>query len=150
MKTMLFRALAPLIVATSPLAALAQDIPPSVAMDGAVSLEASHLAEGTLNEAQVQVLKDVAHQKAVTLTCDGFAIDDARFAGVFEAAYPSDEDFAALDEAAQVQLRSVMMLVLGTFIGGNVAIASADTAAWCAAAQEEKAQADAPNRIWAD
>jgi hypothetical protein len=119
-------------------------------MDGAVALQASMLAEGTLNEAQIQVLKDVAHQKAVVLTCERFAIDDARFAAVFEAAYPTDAEFDALDEAGQVQLRSVMMLVLGTFLGGNVAIASTDTAAWCASATEEKAQADSPNRIWAD
>ena len=119
-------------------------------MDGAVALQASLLAEGTLNEAQVQVVKDVAHQKAVVLTCEGFAIDDARFAGVFEAAYPTDAEFDAMDEAGQVQLRAVMMLVMGTFIGGDVAIASTDTEAWCASATEEKAQTDAPNRIWAD
>jgi hypothetical protein len=150
MKTMLMRAFAPLMIAALPVAALAEDIPQTVTMDGAVALQASILAEGTLNEAQVQVLKDVAHQKAVVLTCDGFAVDEARFAGVFETAYPTDAEFEALDEAGQVQLRAVMMLVLGTFLGGNVAIASTDTAAWCASATEEKAQADAPNRIWAD
>jgi hypothetical protein len=150
MRTMLFRALAPLIVAALPVAALAEEVPLSVTMDGAVALQASILAEGTLNEAQVQVLKDVAHQKAVVLTCDGFAIDEARFAGVFEAAYPTDAEFDALDEAGQVHLRSVMMLVLGTFLGGNLAIASTDAAAWCAGAAEEKGQTDAPNRVWAD
>ena len=150
MKTMLFRALAPLMLAALPVAAFAEEVPLSITMDGAVALQASILAEGTLNEAQVQVLKDVAHQKAVVLTCEGFAIDDARFAGVFEAAYPGDAEFNALDEAGQVQLRSVMMLVLGTFLGGNLAIASTDTEGWCAAAAEEKAQAGAPNRVWAD
>jgi hypothetical protein len=58
MKTMLFRALAPLMVAAFPFAALAEEVPLSVTMDGAVALQASILAEGTLNEAQVQVLKD--------------------------------------------------------------------------------------------
>jgi hypothetical protein len=43
-----------------------------------------------------------------------------------------------------------MMLILGTFLGGNLAIASTDTEAWCSSATEEKARADAPNRIWAD
>lgn len=100
MKTMLYRTLAPLMVAALPVAALAEEVPLSITMDGAVALQASVLAEGALNEAQVQVLKDVAHQKAVVLTCDGFAIDDARFAGVFEAAYPTDAEFDALDEAA--------------------------------------------------
>jgi hypothetical protein len=138
------------MVAALPVAALAEETPLSITMDGAVALQASVLAEGTLNEAQVQVLKDVAHQKAVVLTCEGFSIDEARFSGVFEAAYPSDAEFDALDEAGQIQLRSVMTLVLGTFLGGNVAIASTDTAAWCASAKEEKARADAPNRIWAD
>ena len=150
MKTMLFHALAPLMVAALPVAALAEEVPLSVTMDGAVALQASILAEGTLNEAQVQVLKDIAHQKAVVVTCEGFAIDDARFAGVFEAAYPTDAEFDALDEAGQIQLRSVMMLVLGTFLGGNLAIASTDAAAWCASAAEEKGQTDAPNRVWAD
>jgi hypothetical protein len=115
-----------------------------------VAVQAATLAEGTLNEAQVQVLKDVAHQKAVVLTCEGFAIDEARFTGVFETAYPTDAEFNALDEAGQVQLRSVMMLVLGTFLGGDLAIASTDAEAWCASATAEKAQADAPNRVWAD
>lgn len=150
MKTVLFGALAPLMIAVLPLAALAEETPLSITMDGAVALQASVLAEGTLNEPQVQVLKDIAHQKAVVLTCEGFAIDDARFAGIFEAAYPTDAEFDALDEAGQVHLRSVIMLVLGTFLGGNLAIASTDAAAWCASATAEKAQADAPNRIWAD
>jgi hypothetical protein len=150
MKPIMLRALAALIFAGLPLSAMAEEIPQSVTMDGAVAVQAATLADGTLNEAQVQVLKDVAHQKAVVLTCEGFAIDDARFAGIFAAAYPTDAEFAALDEAGQVHLRSVMMLVLGTFLGGNLAIASTDTAAWCATAVEEKAKADAPNRIWAD
>jgi hypothetical protein len=150
MKPMLLRTLSPLMFATLPITAFAEDVPPSIAMDGAVALQAATLAEGTLNEAQVQVLKDVAHQKAVVLTCEGFAIDEARFAGVFETAYPTDAEFNALDEAGQVQLRSVMMLVLGTFLGGDLAIASTDTEAWCASATEEKARADAPNRVWAD
>jgi hypothetical protein len=150
MTPMLLRTLAPMIVATLPLAAFAEETPLSITMDGAVALQASLLAEGTLNEAQVQVLKDVAHQKAVVLTCEGFAIDDTRLGGVFEAAYPTDAEFEALDEPGQVQLRSVMMVVLGTFLGGNVAIASADPAAWCASAMEEKAQTGTPNRIWAD
>jgi hypothetical protein len=150
MKPIMLRVFSPLMFAALPVVALAEDVPPSVTMDGAVALEAATLAEGTLNEAQVQVLKDVAHQKAVVLICEGFAIDDARFAGVFETAYPTDAEFEAMDEAGQVQLRAVMMLVMGTFLGGNVAIASTDTAAWCASATEEKAQTDAPNRIWAD
>lgn len=150
MRSILFRALAPMMVAALPVAALAEETPLSIRIDGAVALEASILAEGNLNEAQVQVLKDVAHQKAVVLTCDGFAIDDARFAGVLEAAYPTDAEFNALDEEGEVHLRSVIMLVLGTFLGGNLAIAATDAASWCATAAEEKAQADAPNRIWAD
>lgn len=150
MKTLLLRALAPLMVAALPAAAFSEDMPLSVTMDGAVALQASLLAEGTLNEAQVQVLKDVAHQKAVVLTCDGFAIDDARMASVFEATYPTDAEFDALDEAGQIHLRSVVMVVLGTFLGGNLAIASTDTAGWCTSAAAEKAQTDAPNRIWAD
>jgi hypothetical protein len=150
MKSMLFRAFAQLTIAVLPAAAFAEDIPLSITMDGAVALQASILADGTLNEAQVQVLKDVAHQKAVVLTCEGFAIDDSRFAGVFETAYPTDAEFDALDEAGQIHLRSVMTLVLGTFLGGNLAIASTDSEGWCASATEEKAQTDAPNRIWAD
>lgn len=150
MKSMLLRTLAPLMIAALPMAAFAEETPLSITIDGAVALQASTLAEGTLNEDQVQVLKDVAHQKSVVLTCEGLAIDDTRFAGVFEAAYPTDAEFDALDEAGQVHLRSVMMLVLGTFLGGNLAIASTDAGAWCASAAAEKAQADGPNRIWAD
>jgi hypothetical protein len=150
MKSIMLCALSPLIFAACPVVALAEDVPLSVTMDGAVALQASILAEGTLNEAQVEVLKDVAHQKAVVLTCEGFAVDEARFAGVFEAAYPTDAEFDALDEAGQVQLQSVMMLVLGTFLGGNLAIASTDEQAWCASAGDERARVDAPNRIWAD
>jgi hypothetical protein len=150
MKPMLNRALAALMLVGLPLSAHAEDTPVSIRMDGAVALQASLLAEGTLNEAQVQVVKDVAHQKAAVLTCEGFAIDDARFASVFQTSYPSDAEFDAMDEAAQIQLRAVMMLVMGTFLGGDIAIAAADPEAWCASAAEEKAQADLPNRIWAD
>jgi len=150
MKPIMFRALSPVMFAALPVVAHAEDVPLSVTMDGAVAVQAATLAEGTLNEAQVQVLKDVAHQKAVVLTCEGFTVDQARFAGVFETAYPTDAEFEALDEEGQVQLRSVMMLVLGTFLGGDLAIASTDAEAWCASATEEKARTDAPNRIWAD
>ncbi|MCZ8336025.1 MAG: hypothetical protein O9328_17320 [Rhodobacteraceae bacterium] len=150
MTPILFRALAPLMVACLPVVALAEETPLSIKIDGAVALEASVLAEGTLNEAQVQVLKDVAHQKAVVLTCEGYAIDDTRFGGVLAAAYPDDAAFNAMDEDAQLHMRSVIMLVLGTFLGGNLAIAATDAAAWCTSAAEEKGQTDAPNRIWAD
>jgi hypothetical protein len=150
MRPTLSRILAALAVSVLPVAALAEDVPLSVTMDGAVALQAAILAEGTLNEAQVEVLKDIAHQKAVVLTCEGFALDDARFAGVFAEAYPTDAEFAALDEAAQIQLRSVMTLVLGTFLGGNLAIAASDPEAWCVSANDERAETDAPNRIWAD
>lgn len=150
MTSHLFRLFVPMVMTALPYAALAEQVPLSVSIDGAVAQEASTLAEGTLNEAQVQVLKDVAHQKAVVLTCEGYAIDDARLASVFEAAYPTDAEFAALDEAGQIHLRSVIMLIMGTFLGGNLAIASTDKAAWCASASLEKAQADAPNRVWAD
>lgn len=150
MKPILANVLAPLMVAGLPVAGFAEETPLSITMDGAVALQASILAESTLNEPQVQVLKDIAHQKAVVLTCEGFTIDDARFTGVLEAAYPTDAEFDALDEAGQIQLRSVTMLVLGTFLGGNLAIASADKDAWCTSAAEEKARTDAPNRIWAD
>jgi hypothetical protein len=150
MTPIVLRTLASLMLASLPLVAAAQDVPSTVTMDGAVALQATLLGEGTLNEAQIAVLKDVAHQKAVVLTCDGFAIDEARFGGVFEAAYPTDAEFDAMDEAGQVQIPAVMMLVLGTFLGGNVAIAATDTPAWCASAEEERAQANAPNRIWAD
>jgi hypothetical protein len=150
MKPMLLRALAPLLFSAIPFVALSQDVPLTVKMDGAVALQAATLAEGTLNEAQVQVLKDVAYQKAIVLTCEGFVVDAARFSSIFEAAYPTDAEFDALDEAGQIHLRSVMMLVLGTFLGGDLAIASTDSEAWCASAAEEKARPDAQNRIWAD
>jgi hypothetical protein len=150
MKPIMLRALAPLILAALPVSAFAEDAPLTIKMDGAVALQASLLADGTLNEAQIQVVKDVAHQKAAVLTCEGFAIDAARFSGVFQAAYPTDAEFDAMDEAGQIQLRAVMMLVMGTFLGGDLAIAATDTEAWCASAAEEKAKADLPNRIWAD
>lgn len=102
MKPIMLRALSPLMFAALPAVALAEDIPPSVTMDGAVAVQAATLAESTLNEAQVQGLKDVAHQKAVVLTCEGFAIDEARFTGVFETAYPTDAEFNALDEAGRI------------------------------------------------
>ena len=46
--------------------------------------------------------------------------------------------------------RLVALLVMGVFLGGNVAIAANDTAGWCKAAADERAKTDAPNRIWAD
>jgi hypothetical protein len=138
------------IVMALPVTAAAQVTPLSITMDGAVALQAAVLAEGTLTEAQVQVLKDIAHQKAVVLTCEGFALDGTRMAEILADAYPSDDVFGALDEAAQIQLRSVMMLVMGTFLGGNLAIAATDPDAWCAAAEIERARTDAPNQIWAD
>ncbi len=147
---MLLRPLAPLMIAARPVAAFAEATPLSTTMDRAVALQASVLAEGTLNKAQVQVLKDVAPQKAVVLTVEGFAIDDARFGSAFQAASPTDAEFDALDDAGMVHLRSVMMLVSGAFLGGNVAIPSTDAKAWCASAAEGKGRNDVSNRIWSD
>lgn len=142
--------LAATLAAALPFAALAEDIPASVTVDGAVALRAASIAKDNLTEAQVQVLKDIAYQKTAVLTCEGFTVDDARFATVFATAYPSAAEFDALDETAQFKLQSVVMLVMGVFLGGNVAIAANDTAGWCKAAADERAKTDAPNRIWAD
>ncbi len=146
----MIRLISAALLASLPLSALAQDVPDSITADGAVSLQAARVAKDVLTESQVQVIKDISFQKSVVLTCEGFSVDDARFAPVFATAYPSAEEFDALDEPAQFKYQSVVMVVMGVFLGGNIAIATDDPASFCAFAKDEAAKKDWPNRIWAD
>lgn len=76
----------------------------------------------------------VAKQKAAAMTCDGFEVDDARMTTVMNTALAK---LAALTEEGQNNLPlDVAMHAYGVMLGGELAQAAYDRAAYCAFAQE--------------
>jgi len=78
--------------------------------------------------------------------CDAFNLDPTKYSLILAGVYPTAKEFDALEEAAQVRYQSVVMLSMGMLIVGELAGAATDSAAYCAAAEEERGQDDT---IWA-
>ncbi|EEW24281.1 hypothetical protein [Rhodobacter ferrooxidans] len=145
-----FSALAlPLLATTAGLAQATDPVPPAVAADLAVSAYVTHIADTTLSPEQVSGLKSIAHQKATAFSCEAFDIDDAKYQEAFAAVYPPAAEFDVKPEADQLKLHSIVMVTLGSYMGSQLTLASMDTAAFCANAEEERADPAAPGLIWA-
>lgn len=76
----------------------------------------------------------LAQQRAIAMNCDGYAVDEAKFTAVLNdiaaplrSRVPAGQDNLLVD---------VVMHGYGVALGGQIAIAAADTAAYCAYAQQ--------------
>jgi hypothetical protein len=135
------RTLACLLALTVAPAALAQDQPP-VARDEVpadrrmamqVHAQAFRMVEKLLEPQMTLRMALVARQKAAAVTCEGFAVDDARFGKVMAGAL---EKLTSLTAAGENNLPfDVAMYAYFTMFGGELAIAALDTAAYCTAAE---------------
>lgn len=139
--TRILRPLALLLALSVAPAALAQDqtpvardeVPPDRRMGMQVHSQAFRMVETLLEPQMTLRMALVARQKAAAVTCDGFAVDDARFGEVMAKAL---EKLSSLTAAGENNLPfDTALYAYFTMFGGELAIAALDPDAYCSAAE---------------
>jgi len=123
------------------------DIAHTVEADAVITALLQQMTKNWLDDEHATILKTIAYQNSVALICDDFDIDKARLAEEMEGVYPGDED-TELPPDELTQLENAVMLAFGVALGSKVAIAVQDQDAYCAHAEEERADPDAEHLIW--
>jgi hypothetical protein len=106
------------------------------------------MTKAGLDEGQRNVVKAMAHQQAVAVTCAGFAVNKARFEDEMNIIYYDDKG-KMLDvdsEALHLRERQVMM-GFGMVFGAQLAIAASDEKAFCEHAEVERNARDAKHLV---
>lgn len=99
--------------------------------------------EGILTPKQSAQLNNLAFTAAVTRVCDGFEIDRQKFkAALAEAVEPSVE---GLTDEQHVERGTAILIDLGMRVGIFIAEGNGDKDDFCKAAEEAKADTEAPN-----
>lgn len=98
--------------------------------------------EGVLSPAQVSGLNVLAYESAVARLCDGFKLDEKKFATSVAAVVTGGN---TLSEEEQVQRLTAVMFQLGTANGLFLAEGAMKKDTFCAQAAEEKADKDHPH-----
>ncbi|HET7717524.1 MAG TPA: hypothetical protein VFK86_18025 [Bauldia sp.] len=126
-------------------AALAQDLPDDLRLDGAWE-DLVVDQEPILTDVQFAKLNNLAFQAAVTKICDGYELDQAKFAeGLSDATYPSPATVTTPDDMKHWE--TAVYFRLGASYGIFLAEGNAHPDAFCANAAELKADAEVPN-VW--
>lgn len=103
--------------------------------------------EPILTDLQFAKLNNVAFQAAVTKICDGYELDQTKFAeSVADATFPAPEATATDPELMKVWETAVYFR-LGASYGLLLAEGNAHTEKFCASAAELKADPEVPN-VW--
>ena len=103
--------------------------------------------EPILTEFQFAKLNNVAFQAAVTKICDGYELDQTKFAeAVAEATSPAPEK-TATDADLMKQWETAVYFRLGASYGLFLAEGNSHVDEFCASAAELKADAEVPN-VW--
>jgi len=103
--------------------------------------------EPILTELQFAKLNNVAFQAAVTKICDGYALDQAKFAdAVADATFPAPEKTAD-DADLMKQWETAVYFRLGATYGLFLAEGNANDEEFCESAAELKADSTVPN-VW--
>ena len=89
-----------------------------------------------LTPEQSRELVIIAGQAAAASICDGIELDEVKFKAAFAKLAHASE--AKMSEEEKGYFEKHLMLVYGIAIGGFLADASADTGAYCAAAEAER------------
>ena len=98
-----------------------------------VHSQAFRMVETLLEPQMTLRMALVARQKAAAVTCDGFAVDDARFGEVMAKAL---EKLSSLTAAGENNLPfDTALYAYFTMFGGELAIAALDPDAYCSAAE---------------
>lgn len=100
--------------------------------------------EDTFSPEQVGILINVAHQKVVTESCDGFEIDNEKFASAVTTLVDSKKGEADFDAN---RLREQLLTGMGMATGAELAISAYDQQAYCDGAREDRNDAEATNPL---
>lgn len=127
--------------ATEPDNQVHMDLTVSKAYDAAMT-------KAGLDTGQRNVVKAMAHQQAVALTCAGFSVNKARFEDEMNIIYYDDKGkmLEVDSEALHLRERQVMM-GFGMVFGAQLAIAASDEKAFCEHAEVERNARDAKHLI---
>jgi hypothetical protein len=99
--------------------------------------------ENVLTEAQFATLNNLAFQAAVPKICDGYALDDAKFAQAMgEAVAPPSAD---LSPEQMKEWETAVLIRFGTTYGLFLAEGNAGREEFCASAAELRDNAEAPH-----
>ena len=99
--------------------------------------------ENVLTEAQFATLNNLAFQAAVPKVCDGYALDDAKFAqAMSEAAVPPSAD---LTPEQMKEWETAVLIRFGTTYGLFLAEGNSGKEAFCASAAELRDNAEVPH-----
>jgi hypothetical protein len=127
-------------------AASAQDATDDLRMDDAWA-DLSVDQEPILTDLQFAKLNNLAFQAAVTKICDGYDLDQTKFAdAVADATYPAPEA-TATDANLMKQWETAVYFRLGASYGLLLAEGNAHGDQFCASAAELKADPEVPN-VW--
>jgi hypothetical protein len=128
-------------------AAIAQDtLPDDDRLDNAWA-DLTVDQEPILTELQFAKLNAIAFQAAVTKICDGYHIDQTKFAdAVADATSPAPEKTATSPDLMK-RWETAVYFRLGASYGLLLAEGNADTESFCASAAELKADSTVPN-VW--
>ena len=125
------------------------DAPALVHMDLAATEALKNAMKPTFDSGQLNMLKSVAHQQVVVITCDGFNIDKARFETEMNLVYDDAKGKPKLLTPAQrVALDKKAMFGFGMAMGAQIALAAYDEKAFCASAERERATLGFKHGIW--
>ena len=103
--------------------------------------------EPILSELQFAKLNNIAFQAAVTKICDGYELDQTKFAeAVADATSPAPEK-TATDPSLMQQWETAVYFRLGATYGLFLAEGNAETDPFCASATELKDDSSVPN-VW--
>ncbi|MBN9021677.1 MAG: hypothetical protein J0H08_06215 [Rhizobiales bacterium] len=103
--------------------------------------------EPILSELQFAKLNNVAFQAAVTKICDGYQLDQQKFAdAVADATFPAPEK-TATDPSLMKQWETAVYFRLGANYGLFLAEGNANADSFCESAAELKADPSVPN-VW--
>ncbi|AIT78681.1 hypothetical protein [Novosphingobium pentaromativorans] len=130
----------------------ANTVPAAVHMQMSVDDALNEAMKDSLNTGQITMLKNMAHQVTVGERCEGFEVDQDRFAKEMNLIH-YDEDGKQMDltEAELNTLEKKALLGFGMAMGSQMAIAAFDVKSYCNAAEEERASLakdDDSSTIW--
>ena len=127
--------------ATEPGNQVHMDLTVSKAYDAAMT-------KAGLDTGQRNVVKAMAHQQAVAVTCAGFTINKARFDDEMNVIYYDDKGKMLEVDSEALHLREKqVMMGFGMMFGAQLAIAASDEKAFCEHAEIERSARDAKHLI---
>lgn len=106
------------------------------------------MTKAGLDTGQRNVVKAMAHQQAVAVTCAGFTVNKARFDDEMNVIYYDDKGKMLEVDSEALHLREKqVMMGFGMMFGAQLAIAASDEKAFCEHAEVERNARDAKHLI---